>query len=170
MDEREFDDFYTASFQRITAQVYAMIGNRDEAQECVQEAFARAWAHRRKLEKAEYPEAWVRTTAYRLAVSRWRRTVRGRRPVDRAVGAPTQTAAPSEAHVALVSALKQLPEAQRQALVLHHIADLPLHDVARELGVPEGTIKARLSRGRAALAALLADDAPGGLQEGASHA
>ncbi|ABL83087.1 MULTISPECIES: SigE family RNA polymerase sigma factor [unclassified Nocardioides] len=170
MDELEFDEFYSASFQRIVGQVYAMIGNRDEAQECVQEAFARAWAHRRKLDRAEHPEAWVRTTAYRLAVSRWRRTARGRRPVDRALGAPTETAPPSEAHVALVAALKQLPEAQRQALVLHHIADLPVHDVAREVGVPEGTIKARLSRGRAALAAMLADERPGGLQEGASHA
>lgn len=170
MDELEFDEFYSASFQRLVGQVYAMIGNRDEAQECVQEAFARAWAHRRKLDRAEHPEAWVRTTAYRLAVSRWRRTTRGRRPVDRALGAPTETAPPSEAHVALVAALKQLPEAQRQALVLHHIADLPVHDVAREVGVPEGTIKARLSRGRAALAAMLADDRPGGLQEGASHA
>jgi RNA polymerase sigma-70 factor, ECF subfamily len=172
MDEREFDDFYTASFPRVTGQVYAMIGNRDEAQECVQEAFARAWAHRRKLEHAEHPEAWVRTTAYRLAVSRWRRTMRGRRPTDRALGAATHTAAPSESHVALVAALRQLPEAQRQALVLHHIADLSVHDVAREVGVPEGTIKARLSRGRAALAALLTDpgeSATGGL-EGASHA
>jgi RNA polymerase sigma-70 factor, ECF subfamily len=170
MDDATFDEFYSASFQRITGQVYAMIGNRDEAQECVQEAFARAWAHRRKLDRAEHPEAWVRTTAYRLAVSRWRRTTRGRRPADRALGAATETAAPSETHVALVAALKQLPEAQRQALVLHHIADLSVHDVAREVGVPEGTIKARLSRGRAALAAMLADDRPGGLQEGASHA
>lgn len=170
MDELEFDEFYSASFQRVVGQVYAMIGNRDEAQECVQEAFARAWAHRRKLDRAEHPEAWVRTTAYRLAVSRWRRTTLGRRPVDRALGAPTETAPPSEAHVALVAALKQLPEAQRQALVLHHIADLPVYDIAREVGVPEGTIKARLSRGRAALAAMLADDRPGGLQEGASHA
>ena len=170
MDEREFDDFYSASFQRITGQVYAMIGNRDEAQECVQEAFVRAWAHRRKLDRTEHPEAWVRTTAYRLAVSRWRRTTRARRPADRAVSLPTHAAAPSETHVALVAALKQLPEAQRQALVLHHVADLPVQDVAREVGVPEGTIKARLSRGRAALAVLLADDAPGGLQEGASHA
>jgi RNA polymerase sigma-70 factor (ECF subfamily) len=170
MDEREFDDFYSASFQRITGQVYAMIGNRDEAQESVQEAFVRAWAHRKKLDKAEHPEAWVRTTAYRIAVSRWRRTARARRPADRAVSLATEAAAPSETHVALVAALKQLPEAQRQALVLHHIADLPVQDVAREVGVPEGTIKARLSRGRTALAALLADDAPGGLQEGASHA
>jgi RNA polymerase sigma-70 factor (ECF subfamily) len=175
MDEREFDDFYAASFQRITGQVYAMIGNRDEAQECVQEAFVRAWAHRKKLDKAEHPEAWVRTAAYRLAVSRWRRTTRGRRPADRAVSLATEAAAPSENHVALVAALKQLPEAQRQALVLHHIADLPVQEVAREVGVPEGTIKARLSRGRTALAALLADDVPGGFSrgigtEGASHA
>ena len=56
-----------------------------------------------------------------------------------------------------------------QALVLHHLADLPVHQVAREVGVPEGTIKARLSRGREALAALLSDDTNGGLQEGASH-
>ncbi|MFC6342058.1 RNA polymerase sigma factor, partial [Nocardioides hankookensis] len=55
-------------------------------------------------------------------------------------------------------------EPQRQAVVLHHIADLSVLDVAREAGVPEGTIKARLSRGRAALAALLADE------EGLSHA
>ncbi len=96
MDEREFDDFYAASFQRITGQVYAMIGNRDEAQECVQEAFARAWAHRKKIDKAEHPEAWVRTTAYRLAVSRWRRTTRGRRPTDRAVGAAVEAAPPSD--------------------------------------------------------------------------
>ncbi|MCW2843193.1 MAG: Sigma-70, region 4 type 2 [Nocardioides sp.] len=167
MDEREFDDFYASSFQRITGQVYAMIGSRDEAQECVQEAFVRAWAHRRKLDRAEHPDAWVRTTAYRLAVSRWRRTTRRRRSADRAVGAATETAAPSESHVALVAALRQLPESQRRALVLHHIADLSVHDVAREVGVPEGTVKARLSRGRAALAALLTDD--NGYQEGASH-
>ncbi len=163
MDERQFDDFYTASFSRITAQVYAMIGDRDEAQECVQEAFVRAWAHRRKLERADHPEAWVRTTAYRLAVSRWRRTRLARRPADRAVGTATETAGPSETHVALVAALRQLPESQRQALVLHHIADLPVADVAREVGAPEGTVKARLSRGRTALAALLAE-------EGATHA
>lgn len=158
MDEAEFDDFYTASFARVTGQVYAMIGDRDEAQECVQEAFARAWSHRRKLDRTEHPEAWVRTTAYRLAVSRWRRTVRGRRPVDRAVGLPTSAAAPSEAHVAVVAALKQLPETQRRALVLHHIADLPVAQVAREVGAPEGTVKAWLSRGRTALALLLQEE------------
>lgn len=155
MNEQEFDDFYSASFARLTGQLYAMIGDRDEAQECVQEAFVRAWAHRRKLDRAEHPEAWVRTTAYRLAVSRWRRTRLGRRPADRAVSAPTATPPLDESRVALVQALRQLPASQRQALVLHHLCDLPVQAVAAEVGVPEGTIKARLSRGRTALAALL---------------
>ena len=173
MDEREFDELYAASFARVAGQVYAMIGNRDEAEECVQEAFVRAWANRRKLEQSEHPEAWVRTTAYRLAVSRWRRTRLGRRPADRSRGAATESAAPTETHVALVAALRKLPEDQRRALVLHHIADLPVQEVARELGAPEGTVKARLSRGRATLAALLSDDPhpdPGALPEGATSA
>jgi RNA polymerase sigma-70 factor (ECF subfamily) len=57
--------------------------------------------------------------------------------------------------VTVVAALQQLPADQRRTLVLHHIADLSVADVAREVGVPEGTVKARLARGRAALAQLL---------------
>jgi len=170
VDEQEFDEFYAASSRRLTTQVYAMIGDFDEASECVQEAFARAWSHRRKLDHTHHPEAWVRTTAHRLAISRWRRRRRDRAAPDRAVGPQVSTPAVDEAHVALVTALGELPDAQRQALVLHHIADLPVRQVADEVGVPEGTIKARLSRGRTALAALLADDdAPGGLEGGVRH-
>ena len=155
MDEHEFDDFYTSSFGRITGQLYAMIGDRDEAQECVQEAFVRAWSHRKALARADHPEAWVRTTAYRLAVSRWRRVKLARRPADRALSPAVQTEAADESRVALVAALRRLPENQRQALVLHHLCDLSVQAVADEVGVPEGTVKARLSRGRVALAALL---------------
>ena len=169
MDEQEFDDFYAASFSRLVGQVHAMIGDRDEAQECVQEAFVRAWSHHARLDKAHAPEAWVRTTAYRLAVSRWRRAVRSRRAPDRAVQHPSPLAEPSGDRVALIEALRQLPEAQRRALVLHHVADLPVADVAREVGAPEGTVKARLSRGRAALLAILGDEPSNGLPEGAHH-
>lgn len=169
MDEQEFDDFYVVSFARLTGQIYAMIGDRDEAEECVQEAFIRAWANRRKLELAEHPEAWVRTTAYRLAVSRWRRVKLGRRPADRAVSPTTSTAPPDENRVALIRALTELPEAQRRALVLHHICDLPVQQIAEETGVATGTVKARLSRGRVALAALLEPHAEG-IQGGATHA
>lgn len=158
MDEHDFDEFYAASAQRITSQVHAMIGDRDEAQECVQEAFARVWADRHKMDDVRHPEAWVRTTAYRLAVSRWRRVVRSRRPPDRALQDPAVVAPPSETYVAVVEALRRIPAAQRQAVVLHHLADLSVLEVAAELGVPESTVKTRLRRGRAALAELLGED------------
>ena len=170
MEAEEFDDFYTASFTRLVGQVYAMIGDRDEAHDCVQEAFVRAWSHRRQLQRARSPEAWVRTTAYRLAVSRWRRTMRGRRPPDRALQDTRPTEGLGPDHVALVAALRQLSEAQRRALVLHHMCDLSIADVAAETGVPVGTVKARLSRGRTALTTLLDDRPTDGLAEGVSHA
>lgn len=157
MDEVEFDEFYSASYHRVCRQVYAMIGNVDEAQECTQEAFAKAWAHRRTLDKTNYPEAWVRTVAYRMAVSRWRKVQRSWRQPDRAMSPDLVASAPNEAPVVVVAALKQLPEAQRRVIVMHHLADLSVREIAAELKVPEGTVKARLSRGRAALKAVLED-------------
>ena len=159
MDDTEFDEFYTGSRRRLTAQLYAMIGDAEEAADCVQEAFVRAWARRGQLDRVQHPEAWVRTTAYRLAISRWRRLQKRRRFDDRAVAPPTEAPPASAEHVELVDALRTVSEPLRVALVLHHIVDLPVAEVAAELGVPVGTVKARLSRGRAALAAALAESA-----------
>jgi len=162
MIEEDFDAFYQASFGRLVGQIYAMCGNVAEAQDCVQEAFVRAWDRRRMLDRDQAPEAWVRTVAYRLAVSRWRRSRRASHPPDRAQ-ASRPPAEPDVTRVALARALQQLPADQRRAIVLYHLVDLSVTEVAREVGVPVGTIKARLSRGRAALAVLLADT------EGARH-
>ena len=170
MDEAEFDAFYAGSFRRLVGQLHALIGDRVEAQDCVQEAFVRAWSHRRSLDAARSPESWVRTAAYRLAVSRWRRTARARRAPDRSLQDDRSTDGPTEDRVALVEALRQLPEGQRRALVLHHLCDLSVQAVADEIGVPEGTVKARLSRGRARLQTLLGDEPSDGVTEGATRA
>jgi RNA polymerase sigma-70 factor, ECF subfamily len=159
MDERTFDLFYETSFRRLVGQIYAMCGNLAEAQDCVQEAFIRAWDKRRSLDAEQSPEAWVRTVAYRLAVSRWRRARKALRAPDRAYGEQTPRQ-PDVSRVALARALQQLPFDQRRAIVLHHLCDLSVADIALETGVPAGTVKARLSRGRAALATLLSDEFP----------
>ena len=54
--------------------------------------------------------------------------------------------------VALVQALKALPTRQREAVVLHHMAGVPVDQIAAQFGAPVGTVKSWLSRGRAALA------------------
>ncbi|MFC9943896.1 SigE family RNA polymerase sigma factor [Streptomyces pratensis] len=156
VDEREFDAFYAASVGRIIGQLYAMTGDLAEAQDVVQEAFVRAWERRERLDLNGAPEAWVRTVAWRLAVSRWRR-VRTALAFARRQGPPATVPPPEPHHVLLVQALRQIPEAQRRAVVLHHLCDLTVEQVATETGRPIGTVKAQLSRGRAALARLLAD-------------
>jgi RNA polymerase sigma-70 factor (ECF subfamily) len=154
--EEEFDAFYATAFPRLVGQLYALTGDHGEAQDVVQEAFVRAWDRRSAMLAQGAPEAWVRTVAMRLAVSRWRRTrrwmelVRRRPPQDHAPG-------PGPEHTVLVAALRQLPEAQRRAVVLHHLCDMSVEEVAAETGAPVGTVKARLSRGRAALAGLLTE-------------
>lgn len=166
MDAHAFDAFYAGSFTRVVGQVYAMCGDLAEAQDCTQEAFVRAWARRRQLEQAESPEAWVRTVAWRLAVSRWRRARLALRPADRSKGVPIAAPGPDIAHTALITALRQISPDQRRAIVLYHLCDRSVAEIAAETGVQPGTVKARLSRGRTALATLLGDSS----EEENSHA
>jgi RNA polymerase sigma-70 factor, ECF subfamily len=156
-DVTDFDHVYAATAPRLVGQLYLMIGDLAEAQDCVQEAFARAWLRWDSLTDGRGdPVGWVKTTAYRLAVSHWRHWKVGVR-VLRKHGAPPDAPGPSPDAVALRDALAKLPKPQRVALVLHHLNDMRVEDVARELRIPPGTVKARLARGRAALAVLLAD-------------
>jgi RNA polymerase sigma-70 factor (ECF subfamily) len=149
-----FDAFYSQTVRRTTHTLYAMTGDLAEAQDAVQEAYARAWQRWSELQRYGDPEAWVRTVARRCAVSRWRKARNAMTATLRA-GPPPAAPEPAVDHVLVVEALRRLPEAQRHALVLHHLVGIPVDDVARELGVPVGTVKARLSRGRTALAALI---------------
>jgi RNA polymerase sigma-70 factor (ECF subfamily) len=157
MNEAAFDAFYDASFRSLVGQVYAMCGDLQEAQDCVQEAFVRAWDKRRTLDLDGAPEAWVRTTAYRLAVSRWRRTKLALRPADPS-RRPLPPAEPDVNRVALERALRNISADQRRAVVLYHLCDLSIAEVAEEMGAPTGTVKAWLARGRAALARQLSDE------------
>jgi RNA polymerase sigma-70 factor, ECF subfamily len=150
VDREEFTSLYAASFPRLVGQLYAMTGDRAEAQDAVQEAFVRAWAHRDQIDAGQGAEAWVRVTAWRIAVSRWRRAREGIRLMLLAAR-PDRVAGPGPELVAFVEALRQVPAEQRRALVLYHVVDLTVGQIAAETGVRPGTVKARLARGRAAL-------------------
>jgi DNA-directed RNA polymerase specialized sigma24 family protein len=77
---------------------------------------------------------------------------------NRRAARPGSVPGPEPDIVALVAALARLPLPTRTTLVLHHLTDLTVAEVARETGVPEGTVKARLARGRRALATMLTAD------------
>jgi RNA polymerase sigma-70 factor, ECF subfamily len=153
----EFDAFYAGSVDRLVGQVYALTGDRGEAQDAVQEAFIRAWRRRGALERDGHPEAWVRKVAMRLAISRWRKAQTSVRSWRRH-GSADAAEGPSPDGIAIVEALRRISDEQRRAIVLYHLCDLSVEQVALETGAPVGTVKARLSRGRAALAPHLTDN------------
>ncbi|GIM88217.1 SigE family RNA polymerase sigma factor [Paractinoplanes toevensis] len=157
-----FDEIYAAHYGDLTVQLYAYFGDRQEAQDVVQEAFCRAYARWRTMSRFDDPVAWVRRVAWNLAVSGWRRrrTVRGflgrQRPEEHQVDGPEPE------RVALIAALATLPDNHRRAIVLRYLADLTVAEIADREGVPAGTVKSWLHRARQALAAQLAltDAAP----------
>jgi RNA polymerase sigma-70 factor (ECF subfamily) len=142
-----FEAFYAAQYQRVFKAIYLSSGDRELAHDITQEAFQRAFARWRRLSKQEWAGGWVMTTALNL-LRKDRRRPRDATldPVQhdrgtRAIGADQD----------LMNGLRALPHRQRTAVLLHYLADMPVHAVAEAMNVADGTVKALLSQGRANL-------------------
>lgn len=145
-----------------------MTGNRQDAQDCAQEALLRAFRAYSRFRG----EARFKTWLYRIAHNACVDSLRARRadvslehlreagfdaPDTRA---PTPYLAMEEAQrrQALLRAIGQLPVDQRAVLTLRDIQGLSYEEIADVLDTPEGTVKSRLNRARERLRALLTPD------------
>jgi RNA polymerase sigma-70 factor, ECF subfamily len=156
-----WEEVYAGQYRRLVSLVAAVAGSRPEAEEAVQEAFVRALGLTGRRAVVDDPEAWLYRVAVNVLRSRWRRGLLGRR-LERRLSTVDDDAGSPDDRLALLAALKRLPFEQREAIALHYLADLPLDQVALRTDAPLGTVKARLSRGRSALARLLDDTVDGG--------
>ena len=145
------EEIYETSYRRLVAQAYAVTGDRVEAEDAVQEAFARAVAAGGRFRRVDNPEAWLRTVAMNVLRRRGRRA-RMFRSLGPRIATPAEVPGISEDHVAVVDALRTLPYPQREVVALFYLGDLSVQEVADTLDVPVGTVKSRLGRGRTALA------------------
>jgi RNA polymerase sigma-70 factor, ECF subfamily len=154
-------DLYAACYDRLVRVLTLVAGDRAEAEDVVQEAFVRLVPRWSKISTYDDPEAWVRAVAFRILSNRFRRArnavVAARRSGElrRDQGSEISTDG-----VDIARALALLPLGQRQVVVMHHLLDLPVDEIAHALGVPVGTVKSRLSRARVALAPLLHEGSP----------
>ena len=153
----ETDDpagFYQASYRRVVALVAAMAGDVHQAEDIAQEAFARALVRWRSVARYDVPEAWVRRVALRLTIDASRR-IRRASLMSRLLAAG-QRGPSGDRHdpddplavTALSVALRRLPLAQRQVLILYYLADLPVEAIARDCGISVGTVRSRLAAAR----------------------
>lgn len=151
-----FEQFYVVTRPRLVRAVALVAADAQEAQDCVQEAYVRAATRWPQVRRADSPEAWVRRVALNLALDGHRRRRVRERWLQRQAVVPLP--APGDSVVDVVRAVRSLPRAQQEVVVLHHLLDLPVADVARELGRSENTVKTQLVRARARLGELLTLD------------
>jgi len=160
VDDGGFSSFFREAYPRMVGQLRLLTGDLASAEDIAQEAFVRAASRWHQLAHYDQPEAWVRKTAFRLAIDLLRRAARHQALLARLGTRQQETVElPPEQH-AVITALQALPLPLREVLVLHHCIDLPVETVAAQLGVNVGTVKSRLYRGRERLVALLREEAP----------
>ncbi len=152
----DFDDLFRREYRRVLRAVHWTLGHGDigVAEEITQEAFCRALERWARVRRHENPGGWVQLTALRLAI---RTDTRRRRSAAVDLGWP-QTTDLREVDIDLERAILSLSRQQRLAVVLHHLLDLPIVEVASVMGVREGTVKTHLHRGRRQLADALGED------------
>jgi RNA polymerase sigma-70 factor (ECF subfamily) len=156
-----FEELYEGNFPRLVRQLYFVTGNVEEARDCMQEAFARAWLRwPRLVASTDDPVAWVSTVGYRIAVSRWRRNMLGRRLL-RGLGDAMPLPGPGPDAVAIAHALSRLPHGQRVVVVLHYYEGLQVQQIANLLGLSASGVKSRLVRARKALGPMLSEEERG---------
>jgi RNA polymerase sigma-70 factor (ECF subfamily) len=154
-DAQTFGEIYAAHFADLTVQLYAYFGDRQEAQDVVQEAFCHGFVRWRKISQHDDPVAWIRRVAWNLAVSRWRRARTAAALIRRRRRTEDVIEGPDPGRVALVAALAAFPAVQRRSLVMHYLGDFTVSEIADREAVPVNTIKSWLRRGRAAVVAQL---------------
>ena len=144
---------YRADGDRLWRALLAYAGDPDVASESVAEAYAQAL---RRGPAVRDPAAWTWRAAFKIAAG----ALKVRRSSDPLPDAGLDPGGQSD-HYAdpdLLAALRQLPDAQRAAVILYYYADLPVREIASRLGSNGLAVRANLSRGRRRLHDLLGED------------
>ena len=147
----DFDDAFRAEYPDIVRVVAPIVGSVADAEGLVQDAFVKAFARWGRISRYDRPGAWIQRVAIRDAV-RFARRSPGPEAAQGPSGDPVAGIADQ---VDLQRALLTLSPRQRACIVLHHLADWPVSDVADALGCAEATVRVHLHRGRQALATTL---------------
>ncbi|MCL6448539.1 MAG: RNA polymerase sigma factor [Armatimonadetes bacterium] len=159
-----YNTFYASTFR----QVLAVIGDEDLAIEATQEAFVRAFEQFGTLRNQDKFSSWVVTIALNVARDKARKKSR-EIAVDPHIFPPLadlaagrtaeETALARDTTQSLIEAFRSLPEELKEVTLLFYVQDLGIAEIARQLNLPDGTVKSRLFRARKKLRETLEPDA-----------
>jgi len=173
-DSGAWSELVRAQHRRVYGLCYRFTGNPVDAEDLTQDVFLKVYSNLASFDFARGSlQVWIATMTRNLLVDNFRRTRNQRatgslddgwesaeelKPVDRLVArgvSPHEAAAKKELAKMVQEALARVSVELREAVILRDLEDLDYKEIAQVLGIPEGTVKSRISRGRAELARLL---------------
>src|SRR5579863_1908850 len=160
--------------RRVYGLCYRFTNNSADAEDLTQDVFLKIYSNLASFDTARGSlQVWITTMTRNLLVDNFRRTRNQRatdsldagwdetdelRPIDRLTASgpsPHEKAAQKELAKMVQGALAKVSVELREAVILRDLQDMDYKEIAQVLGIPEGTVKSRISRGRAELARLL---------------
>jgi RNA polymerase sigma factor (sigma-70 family) len=151
------ESLFRAHHGRLVRALTLACGDREVAEDAVQEAFVKAHMHWRKVRHYDDPVGWIRRVAINRLRDDHRRQNRKGRALERLAGQPqTESVEQNRFDSELLAILAQLPRQQRIAMALFYVDELSIAEVAAALNLSEGAVKSYLHQGRARLRSVLA--------------
>jgi RNA polymerase sigma-70 factor, ECF subfamily len=166
-DRRQFESEALVHLEALYSFAFKLARSRDDAEDLVSDTLLRAFERWEQYNLGTNIRAWLFTILYHVFVSRKRRVdAREVQPIEDSEGRPMFEPVgegdpegrfyDSFLDESITAAIDQLPEEYRSAVVLSDVHGLRYAEIAEILGVPEGTVKSRLFRGRRILQKKLA--------------
>jgi RNA polymerase sigma-70 factor (sigma-E family) len=159
-DDAGFREWIVIRVAALRRKAFLLCGDWSAADDLVQEVLVAMYPRWPRIVRGGHVDAYANRVLVGKHVDARRRPWRRERPVDEVPdsidsGSERAIAAVDERDGPLMAGLAALPARQRAVLVLRFTDDLSIEEIARVMGIPEGTVKSRLSRGTEALRAHL---------------
>lgn len=155
-------ELYRQHRQRALAVVRRIVKDSDEAEDVVQDVFVRLYTKNVHFDGKAACTTWLHRILVNSSINSLRARKR-RGKLETPLGLvedPEARAVGNERHAMLLEALQHLSEQHRLVVTLRDVRGYSYPDIARMLGLPEGTVKSALNRGRTRLAKVLAAEEP----------
>jgi RNA polymerase sigma-70 factor (ECF subfamily) len=158
-DQLAWDQIVRQHWRKVFSVAYKFVGRHDEAEDLTQDVFLKIFKALGTFDRRADFQTWLISVSRNLCIDYYRSVRKEHQTIDRQVDAsdlsPVSTeispyAALEQRDLAILlrQSLSQLPPSLRSAVLMRDIQELSYHEIAERLGLPEGTVKSRINRGR----------------------
>jgi RNA polymerase sigma-70 factor (ECF subfamily) len=162
-DQAAWEQVVRQHWRKVFNVAYKFVGKHDEAEDLTQEIFLKIFRSLHTFDRRANFQTWLISVSRNLCIDHYRSVRKERETIDRDVDAgdlspvsrelgPYASLEHDDRRALLRRALDELPPALRSAVLLRDIRELSYQEIAEQLGLPEGTVKSRINRGRLELA------------------